>query len=74
MKGMYSNMLEMRRWLFTVRDNVKKICQDAIHCSKNMIEVWKYVNPAVKSYGLLPITAKVAFVMEVFWSLAMEKN
>jgi hypothetical protein len=39
-----------------------------------MIEVWKYVNPAVKSYGLLPITAKVAFVMEVFCSLAMEKN
>ena len=26
-----------------------------------MIEVLKYVNPAVKSYGLLPITAKVAF-------------
>ena len=61
MKGMYSNMLEMRRCLFTVRDNVKKICQGAIHCSKNIIEVWKYVNPAVKSYGLLPITAKVAF-------------
>ena len=40
---------------------MKKICQVAIHCSKNMIEVLKYVNPALKSYGLLPITAKVAF-------------
>ena len=47
--------------LFPVWDNVKKICQVAIHCSKNMIEVLKYVNPALKSYGLLPIAAKVAF-------------
>jgi len=54
--------------LFPVWDNVKKICQVAIHCSKNMIEVLKYVNPALKSYGFLPIAAKVALIMEEFWS------
>jgi adenylate cyclase len=47
--------------LFPVRDNVKKVCGDAIHCSKTMIGVLEYLNPALKSHGLPPITAKVAF-------------
>jgi class 3 adenylate cyclase len=47
--------------LFPVRDNVKKMCEDAIDCSKNRIEVLEYVNPALKSHGLPPITTKVAF-------------
>ena len=45
---------------------------------KNMIEVLKYVNPAVKSYGLLPITAKVAFddggVLVVHYGKKLEKS
>ena len=40
--------------LFPVRDNVKKMCEDAINCSKNMIEVLEYVNPALKFHGLPP--------------------
>jgi adenylate cyclase len=47
--------------LFPARDNAKKVCGDAIHCSKTMIEVLNYLNPALKSHGLPPITAKVAF-------------
>lgn len=43
-----------------------------------MIEVLKYVNPAVKSYGLLPITAKVAFddggVLVVSYGKKLEKS
>ena len=47
--------------LFPVRENAKKACGDAIHCSKTMIEVLEYLNTALKSHGLLPITVKVAF-------------
>ena len=64
--------------LFPKGDNVKKMCEDAIHCSKNMIEVLEYVNPALKSHGLPPITTKVAFdyggVLVVRYGKKLEKS
>jgi adenylate cyclase len=64
--------------LFPVRDNLKKACTDAIHCSKTMIEVLEYLNPALKSHGLPPITAKVAFdyggVLVVHYGKKSEKS
>jgi len=47
--------------LIPARNNVRKASEDAIHCSKNMIEVLEFMNPAFKSHGLPGITAKVAF-------------
>jgi class 3 adenylate cyclase len=47
--------------LFPARNNMKKASEDAIHCSKTMIEVLESVNPAFKSHGLPGITAKIAF-------------